>query len=258
MTTTIAVSGKGGSGKTTLASMIVRALLERPDTGPILCIDADPNACLALALGVPPGTTVAEVREQARAKAPNAGGMDRVHLVEYGFQQAITEAGRFDLVTMGRPEGPSCYCAVNNLLRRILDELSSKYRFVVIDNEAGMEHLSRRTTNHVDWLCIVSEPTSVGALTARRIHELALKLPIVVKEMGLLWNKANGDCPPIEGLDVLAHVPEDMMVLNASRRGDNVFALADDSPAFQTVRTLVGRLCKCGQLTVHSGLKTVN
>ncbi len=242
MTTTIAVSGKGGSGKTTLASMIVRALLERPDTGPILCIDADPNACLSLALGVPPGTTVAEVREQARAKSPNAGGMDRVHLVEYGFQQAITEAGRFDLVTMGRPEGPSCYCAVNNLLRRILDELSSKYRFVVIDNEAGMEHLSRRTTNHVDWLCIVSEPTSVGALTVRRIHELARKLPIVVKEMGLLWNKANGDCPPVEGLKVWAHVPEDAAVLSASRRGDNVFALSDDTPAFQVVRAMVGRL----------------
>src|SRR5512143_2029400 len=168
MTTTIAVSGKGGSGKTTIASMIVRALLERPDSGPILCIDADPNSCLGLALGTPPGTTVAEIREQARAKTPNAGGMDRVHMVEYGFQQAITEAGRLDLVTMGRPEGPSCYCAVNNLLRRILDELSSKYRFVVIDNEAGMEHLSLRTTSHVDLLCIVSEPTSVGSLTARR------------------------------------------------------------------------------------------
>jgi CO dehydrogenase maturation factor len=242
MTTTIAVSGKGGSGKTTIASLIVRALLERPEAGPILCIDADPNACLALALGVPPGTTVAEVREQARAKSPNAGGMDRVHLVEYGFQQAITEAGRFDLVSMGRPEGPSCYCAVNNLLRRILDELSSKYRFVVIDNEAGMEHLSRRTTNHVDWLCIVSEPTSIGALTARRIHELARQLPIVVKEMGLLWNKANGDCPSIEGLEVLAQVPEDLMVLNASRRGESMFALADESPAFQAVRKLVEKI----------------
>ncbi len=242
MTTTIAVSGKGGSGKTTVASMIVRTLLERSDSGPILCIDADPNSCLGLALGVQPGTTVAEIREQARAKTPQAGGMDRVHMVEYGFQQAITEAGRFDLVTMGRPEGPSCYCAVNNLLRRILDELSSKYRFVVIDNEAGMEHLSRRTTNHVDLLCIVSEPTSVGSLTARRIYELARKLPIVVKEIGVLWNKMDGECPPTEDLSVLARVPEDALVLEASRRGDDVFALADNSPAFQTVRTMVGRL----------------
>lgn len=242
MTTTIAVSGKGGSGKTTIASMIVRTLLERRDRGPILCIDADPNACLALALGAPPGVTVADLREQARAKSPKAGGMDRVHLVEYGFQQAITEADGFDLVTMGRPEGPSCYCAVNNLLRRILDELSSKYRFVVVDNEAGMEHLSRRTTNHVDLLCLVSEPTVVGALTARRLHTLARQLPIVVKKIGLLWNKANGDCPLIEGLEVLAQVSEDAQVLEASRRGENIFTLPEDAPAFQVVRALVGHL----------------
>jgi CO dehydrogenase nickel-insertion accessory protein CooC1 len=222
--------------------MIVRTLLEHPENGPILCIDADPNSCLGLALGVPPGTTVAEIREQARAKTPQAGGMDRVHMVEYGFQQAITEAGRFDLVTMGRPEGPSCYCAVNNLLRRILDELSSKYRFVVVDNEAGMEHLSRRTTNHVDLLCIVSEPTSVGSLTARRIYELAKKLPIAVKEIGVLWNKTDGDCPPAADLSVLARVPEDMLVLEASRRGADVFTLADDAPAFLAVRTMVERL----------------
>jgi CO dehydrogenase maturation factor len=163
-------------------------------------------------------------------------------MLEYGFQQAIIEAGRFDLVTMGRPEGPSCYCAVNNLLRRILDELSSKYRFVVIDNEAGMEHLSRRTTNHVDLLCVVSEPTSVGSLTARRIFELAKKLPIAVKEIGILWNKIDGECPPTKELSVLARVPEDAMVLEASRRGSDVFALAEQSPAFQVVRTMVGRL----------------
>jgi CO dehydrogenase maturation factor len=246
MTTTIAVSGKGGSGKTTVASMIVRALLEYPDSGPILCIDADPNSCLALALGVPAGTTVADIREQARAKTPNSGGMDRVHMIEYGFQQAITEAGRFDLVTMGRPEGPSCYCAVNNLLRRILDEMSSKYRYVVIDNEAGMEHLSRRTTNHVDLLCIVSEPTAVGSLTARRILDLARKLPIVVKEIGVLWNKVDGDDPQTPGLEVLGGVPQDQMILEASRRGADVFALPDDSPAFQTVRAMVGQFVNCG------------
>ena len=245
MSITIAVSGKGGSGKTTIASMLVRTLLERSDGGPILCIDADPNSCLALALGVEPGTTVAEVRERARAKPADAGGMDRVRTFEYGLQQAITEAGGFDLVTMGRPEGPSCYCAVNNLLRRVLDEMSQKYRFVIIDNEAGMEHLSRRTTNNVDLLCIVSEATAVGALTARRIFELAKQLPIVVREIGVLWNKTGSDYPPEEGAepaDVLARVPEDTAVLEASRRGRSVFTLADDNPAFQVVRALAERV----------------
>ncbi len=245
MGVTVAVSGKGGSGKTTIASMLVRALLERPDSGPILCIDADPNSCLALALGVEPGTTVAEIREQARARPANARGMDRIRTFEYGLQQAVTEAGKLDLVTMGRPEGPSCYCAVNNMLRRVLDELSSKYRFVIIDNEAGMEHLSRRTTNNVDLLCVVAEATFVGSLTARRIVELARRLPIVVKEIGVLWNKT--DCEyPLEGtseaLHALVCIPEDAAVREASMRGESVFALPEDSPAFQAMRTVAERV----------------
>ena len=242
MAITIAVSGKGGSGKTTIASMLVRVLLERNERASILCVDADPNSCLGLALGVQPGVAVADIREQARTKPANSGGMDRVRTFEYGLQQAIIEAGKFDLVTMGRPEGPSCYCAVNSLLRRILDELSSKYQFVVIDNEAGMEHLSRRTTNHVDLLCIVAEPTPVGSLTARRIFDLARQLPIVVRRTGVLWNKNGGEHPPTGGtggLEVLACVPEDALVLEASRRGENVFTLPGESPAFQAVRTMV-------------------
>lgn len=242
MSTTIAVSGKGGSGKTTVASMLVRALLEHPDNGPILCIDADPNSCLALALGVSEGTTVASIREFARTKPANSGGMDRVRTFEYGLQQAIVEADRFDLVTMGRPEGPSCYCAINTVLRRILDEVSTKYRFIVIDNEAGMEHLSRRTTNGVDLLCIVSEPTPVGRLTAGRILDLARQLPIVVKEMGVLWNKAPSSDPLDNGFDVVARIPEDAFVQEASRQGESVFSLPHDSPALQAARTVVERL----------------
>jgi len=245
MAITIAVSGKGGSGKTTIASMLVRVLLERKERVSILCVDADPNSCLGMALGVQPGVAVADIREQARAKPANSGGMDRVRTFEYGLQQAIVEAGTFDLVTMGRPEGPSCYCAVNNLLRRILDELSAKYQFVVIDNEAGMEHLSRRTTNHVDLLCIVAEPTPVGSLTARRIFDLTKQLPIVVKRTGVLWNKDGGARPPQEGLEaveMLACVPEDALVLEASKRGENVFLLPGESPAFQVVRTMVESL----------------
>jgi CO dehydrogenase maturation factor len=245
MAVTIAVSGKGGSGKTTIASMLVRVLLERTERASILCVDADPNSCLGIALGVPPGVAVADIREQARTKPANSGGMDRVRTFEYGLHEAIVEAGQFDLVTMGRPEGPSCYCAVNSLLRRILDELSSKYQYVVIDNEAGMEHLSRRTTNHVDLLCIVAEPTPVGSLTARRIFDLSRQLPIVVRRTGVLWNKDGGDHHLEEGLEaveVLARVPEDALVVEASKRGDNVFKLPGESPALQTVRTMVESL----------------
>ena len=242
MGVTIAVSGKGGSGKTTVASMIVRALLERQDRKAVLCIDADPNACLALALGAEPGTTVAELREQARNKPADEAGVDRMRSFEMGLHQAVTEAERFDIVTMGQPEGPSCYCAVNNMLRTVLDQVSSDYAFVVVDNEAGMEHLSRRTTNDVDLLCVVAEPTPVGRLTAERICGLAKRLPIRVREIGVLWNRTSADWSADEGMGeipILGRVPEDPLVLEASRHGNSVFDLPAGSPALQAVRTVV-------------------
>lgn len=242
---TIAISGKGGSGKTTVASMVVRVLLERAGRGGVLCIDADPNSCLALALGVEPDTTVAELREQARNKPADEAGLDRMRSFEYGLQRAVTEANGFDLVTMGQPEGPSCYCAVNNMLRNVLDQVSSEYPFVVVDNEAGMEHLSRRTTNNVDVLCVVAEANPVGKLTATRICGLAKRLPIRVENVGVLWNKTDCESPVDEetnGLSVLGCVPEDPLILDASRRGDSIFSLPEDSPAFQAVRAMVERM----------------
>jgi len=228
---TIAVSGKGGSGKTTFAAMIMRYLLQQVPGQAVLAVDADPNSCLGLALGVQPLGTVADIREDVRARPPSNAGPDRVRSVEYGIQQAITEAGGFDLLTMGRPEGPDCYCAVNNMLRRFLDQLSSQYKFVVIDNEAGMEHLSRRTTNNVDLLCIVTEPTSVGEITARRILELSKQLRIAVKNIGVVWNRTDSD-KKLDGMEILGHIPYDEAVLEASMQGGTVFDLGEDNPAF--------------------------
>ena len=233
MAISIAIGGKGGSGKTTIASMVVRVLLERKDGGAILAVDADPNSCFGLALGVEPAGTVAQIREQARGRPPEAG-VDRLRLVEYEMQRAITEADGFDLLTMGRPEGPSCYCAVNNMLRQFLDKLSSQYQFVIIDNEAGMEHLSRRTTNNVDLLCIVAEPTAVGVVTAKRIYELAGALPIAVKEIGVIWNKAVTKAEGRRRLDevqAFGCVLADESVVNVSMQGKTVFNLEADNPA---------------------------
>jgi len=231
MATTIAISGKGGSGKTTLAAMIIRSLMERANSRAVLAVDADPNSCLGLTLGVQPVAIVADIREQTRAKAPSNAGMDRVRSVEYGIQQAITEAKGFDLLTMGRPEGPSCYCAVNNMLRKFLDELSSQYQFVVIDNEAGMEHLSRRTTNNVDLLCIVAEPNSIGEITARRIFDLVKQLPIAVRKTGVIWNRAENS-KKINGIDIFGHIPYDSAVSDASLQGKTIFDLNENSEAF--------------------------
>ncbi len=238
MATTIALSGKGGSGKTTLAAMITRLLLEQTNRKSVLVVDADPNACLGLTLGFQPEVTIADIREETRAKPPSNTGMDKLRSVEYGIQQAITEAKGFDLLTMGRPEGPSCYCAVNNMLRKFLDQLSSQYEFVIIDNEAGMEHLSRRTTNNVDLLCIVAEPNTIGTLTAKRIFDLSKQLPIAVKQTGIIWNRSDND-KEIDGIDNFGHIPYDKAVFEASMQDKTVFDLANDSPAFSTARKIL-------------------
>jgi CO dehydrogenase maturation factor len=234
---TIAISGKGGSGKTTLAAMIIRLLLNRQNEA-VLAVDADPNSCLGLTMGVKPLGTIAEIREQARLKSPSSGGMDRVRSFEYNIQQAITEADGFDLLTMGRPEGPDCYCAVNNILRQFLNKLSSQYGFVIIDNEAGMEHLSRRTTNNVDLLCIVAEQTPLGKLTAQRILTLAKQLPISVSQIGIIWNRANS-LEKLDDIEIFGCVPHDDAVLNISMQGKTIFDIERNNPALAAVKKIL-------------------
>lgn len=240
MATTIAISGKGGSGKTTVAAMIIKCLLERSG-GSILAVDADPNSCLGLAMGLEPGPTVARLREDALKQPAGAG--DRVRSFEYGIQQAVMEANGFDLLTMGRPEGPHCYCAVNNMLRTFLDKLSDAYDYVVTDNEAGMEHLSRRTTNNVDWLVIVAEPTPLGIVTAKRIFSLAKSLPISVKQTGLIWNNTRVDVvgDDIDKFEIpcFGSVPYDESVLEASMNGRGIFELKPDSAALSAIRDIL-------------------
>ena len=237
MAITIAISGKGGSGKTTLASMIIRVLTEQSKAS-ILAVDADPNSCLGLVMGVEVTGTIAEIREQARSKTPNSGGMDRVRSFEYGIQQSITEAKRFDLLTMGRPEGPDCYCAANNLLRDFMDKLSSKYDFVVIDNEAGMEHLSRRTANNVDLLCVVADHTPIGEITARRIFELAQSLPINVKQTGVIWNRSD-TARNLDDIETLGCIPYDQQVIETFAQGENIYDLEANNSAFLAVRQIM-------------------
>jgi len=240
MSTTIAVSGKGGSGKTTLAAMMIR-LLHDQTKRVVLAVDADPNSCLCQNCGVEAVGTIAEVREKSAQGRPSNSGSDRVRSFEYGIQQAITEANGFDLLTMGRPEGPGCYCAANNLLRTFLDKLSSAYEFVVIDNEAGMEHLSRRSTNHVDLLCIITEPTPLGTMTAKRISGLAKQLPISVKNIGVICNRANKveNNRKLENIEVFGYVPYDKVVFDASMQGKTVFDIELSSPAFLAVRGIL-------------------
>ena len=247
MAFSIAIAGKGGIGKTTLSALLVRALREAGNR-PILAVDADPNSNLAEALGVDAGRPLADIREQGSSpEGSPASGIGRVRAVEDEIQRAITESDGFDLIAMGRPEGPRCYCAVNNLLRKSLDELSRNYATVVVDNEAGMEHLSRRTTNDIDVLMVVMNPTLPSIRAAQRILELSRQLPIRVARRATLVNRAGvyGDADSIArelaGLQTqrLPDIPQDDEVESSGAVGQNVFRLREDNPALVAVRNVV-------------------
>jgi CO dehydrogenase maturation factor len=246
----LAIAGKGGTGKTTLSALLIRALRE-VGTSPILAVDADPNSSLAEALGVEPGTPLAEVREKGSSpEGSPSSGVGRARAVDDEIQRAITEADGFDLITMGRGEGPRCYCYVNNLLRRSLDTLARSYDAVVLDNEAGMEHLSRRTTNNMDFLITVANPTLPSIRAARRILDLSRQLPVRIDHRAVLVNRvapeglADEIDQALAGLDAerLPDVPQDDAVERAGAAGGDVFTLLDGTPAVVAVRSLVEAL----------------
>lgn len=246
----IAVAGKGGTGKTTLASLLVRALREAGIT-PILAVDADPNSNLADILGVECERTLAEIREESSSpEGSPAGGGGRVRAIEDDVQRSVGEGEGFDIITMGRPEGPRCYCYVNTLLRKCLADLTRNYAAVVIDNEAGMEHLSRRTTDNVDVLISVMDPTLPALKAARRILDLSRQLPVRIARRALLVTRAVGEGLPqvlaqaVAELDVdrLPDVPQDDEVQQAGAAGRDVFSIGEDSPALARVREIVHAL----------------
>lgn len=245
----VAIAGKGGTGKTTVAAMLVRALVES-GTRPVLAVDADPNSNLAEALGVEPGAVLAEIREKgASPEGSPASGVGRVRVIEDEMQRAVVEADGFDLVTMGRPEGPRCYCYVNSLLRKSLDGLARGYEAIVLDNEAGMEHLSRRTTNNVDVLLCVMDPTLPALRAVKRIAQLSRELPVRIGRRALAVNRlgpggigevvAKGVEEALaSGLERLQDIPQDDEAERAGAEGRSVMSLAADAPALSAVRNV--------------------
>jgi len=252
MAYTIALAGKGGTGKTSIAGLTIRYLTERKRT-PVLAVDADSNSCLDEALGVDVHATIGGLREESlatiRSGAERPGGMSMEQLFDFQIQQSIVEAKGFDLVVMGRPEGPGCYCAANNIIRKYTDKLSEKYRYVVIDNEAGMEHLSRRTTHKVDLLLIVSDPTVRGVKTAARIDHLVDELALEIERRVLIINRIAGNereelekLAVREGLSIAGSVPNDGNIFENDLRGGSVFDLPVDSPAVSTIYNILDLL----------------
>ncbi len=236
----IAVAGKGGTGKSTLSALIIRYITEEIGK-PVSAVDADPNASLGSLLGLHVQSTVADLREDIVEKKVDFSGMSKDRYIEYAIEESIVEKDKFDLLTMGRPEGPKCYCYVNNLLRKYLDKVGTTYPFVVLDNEAGMEHLSRRTTNNIDFLMIVGEPTIVGALTMQRIIKLAESLPITIKEKFCVLNRVpeEGIHENMQqkldslGIKVSAMFPFDQEIYNSAACGVSVFEISRESKFYR-------------------------
>jgi CO dehydrogenase maturation factor len=246
-TRTVAVAGKGGTGKTTLCGLIVREMIAR-DASPILAVDADPNANLGEVLGTRANVSVGGLREEAFMGAREIPtGWDKQSWIEYKMHEALAEAEGYDLLVMGRPEGPGCYCYANNLFREYIKTLAKEYPWVVMDNEGGLEHLSRHTTRDVDVMFIITDPSVRGMRTVERVNELIDELGLVVKARYVVVNRvpAGFDPTPLLGHTTVplgGAVPEDARVFENDVAGLDVFQLPEDSSSLAAVRELVSRL----------------
>jgi CO dehydrogenase maturation factor len=236
----IAISGKGGTGKTTLAALLVTTLVEAGEI-PVLAVDADPNANLHEALGVTVHETLGGMREDAFTRSIPPG-MSRKEYVALRFRQVLVESEGFDLVAMGRPEGLGCYCFANSLLSEAMESLEKEYRWVIIDSEAGMEHISRRTVGYPDVLLVVSDPSARGLRTAERIRDLAISIGVQEDRISLILNRCKGDTGISRGsrLPLMGVLPEDSAVEEADIRGEALARIGEQSPA----RVAVLELCE--------------
>lgn len=230
----IALAGKGGTGKTTMAGMLIKYLLKKNKT-PILAVDADCNTNLNEVLGVEMTHTLGNAREEMK-KGDVPSGMTKDVFMEMRLEEAVVEAQGFDLIVMGQPEGAGCYCAANTLLTNYLERLSGNYPYIVMDNEAGMEHISRLTTNNVNILLIVSDSSRRGLQAAVRIDELARCLKIVVDKSYVVINQAR-EAPSEQAmemikkakLELIGTVPEDDLIYDYDFKGRPTIELPEDS-----------------------------
>ncbi|MGB4521030.1 MAG: AAA family ATPase [Candidatus Omnitrophota bacterium] len=238
----IAVAGKGGTGKTTIAALLVNLLKEKK-IGSVLAIDADPNSNLAEALGLETGQTIGKILDDISSNPdtiPKSMSKDR--FIEYQVQSAIQETGGFDCLTMGRPEGPGCYCYVNNVLRNTMLKLIKDYDYIIIDNEAGLEHLSRRTTRICDTLLVVSNATLPGLKAAKRIRDITKELELKTKKNLLIINCSNQKIEDEKikkiGLDYLCNIPLDEQITKISLNGDSLINLDKHCESISILRKI--------------------
>jgi CO dehydrogenase maturation factor len=243
----IALAGKGGTGKTTVAGLLIKYLTSK-GKGPVLAVDADSNANLNEVLGMTVSDTLGHAREEMK-KGQVPEGMTKDVFISMRMEEAIVEADGYDLVVMGQPEGSGCYCAANTLLTNFLEKLTDNYPFLVMDNEAGMEHISRLTTKNVDVLLIVADTSRRGLQAAVRINDLARELNIGVDKSFLIINQARDGVPEparaiIEdaGLELAGTIPEDDDVYEYDMKGEPTVGIPEENPAVRAAFDIFERV----------------
>ena len=254
MAQTIALAGKGGVGKTTICGMLIEYLCEKKN-GPVLAVDADANANLNEVLGVEVESTLGDIREdiaqaELAAKSPIPNGMTKADYAEMRFGEALTEADDYDLLVMGRTQGKGCYCFVNGLLTSQVAKYAKNYRYIVVDNEAGLEHLSRGVLPQVDTILLVSDCSRRGVQAAGRLAEMIVDLKLGAKEVGLIVNRAPGGelSAGVQeeigkyGLKLMGVVPHDDTVYEYDAEGRHSVTVPKDSPVKAAVRRIFDQL----------------
>lgn len=244
MSYTIAITGKGGVGKTTLAGLLVTRLIAA-GRRPVLAVDADPNTCLDTVLGVALRQTIGGVREEARQLAGKgqSAGVSKQELLELKIAESLVEAADFDFLAMGRPEGPGCYCFANNVLKTALGAIAKNYPYVVLDNEAGLENLSRRIAPKVDLLVLVADPSRRGLETLRRLYQLAREMDIAYGRLALVINRLRQEALPAEvaaiqaetGAHLVLGLPDDDEMAGLAERGGRMSELSAGNEVLRRV-----------------------
>ena len=249
----IAVAGKGGTGKTSLTGLLINNLTTNKK-GPVLVVDADANANINEVLGIEVETTIGAIREEINQKEKQGnsfpGGMTKAQYLKYRLNTCLSEGEGYDLMVMGRSEGEGCYCYVNGILREQTDRLSDSYEYLVIDNEAGMEHLSRKTTKHIDKLLLVTDCSRRSVQAVARIRDLAKELKLSVGDIHLIVNKVpngilnDGIKEEIakHNLDLIGVVPMDEMIYEYDSSGIPLVNLPEDSKSKMAINEIIDKL----------------